>query len=345
MDQTIYFVIGVVIVVFTCVDLIYTTLAPRGAGFISGPVSVAVWKVFRAISRFTHNKKSLTGAGILIVVTVLLTWVLLLWAGNVFIYLADKNAVVNSTTQIPATNQERIYFTGYTLSTLGNGDFKAGSSGWQIYTAFISFTGLMLITIAITYMVPILSAVTQRRALSIQISAIGSSPQRILLNNWNGKDFKKLEEQFQSLTQEITHQGQMHLSYPVLHYFQHGEKQASLLPNLAALDEAVTLLLLYIPEDRHPAGEYLVPLRKAITSFIGSLTSLYVTPDKSEVPPYFTEELKKAAIPMHTPDLEKISHLSKRRRALRAMVEYNGWDWEDISAPVADTEMDLPLFC
>lgn len=342
MDSTISLVAGIVIVTVTAVDLIYTTFAPRGAGLISGPVTVMVWRLFYYIGRFIKGKAFLTGTGIFIVFAMLMTWVILLWIGNYFIYDSDLNAVVDSTTQLPADRMERIYFTGYTLSTLGNGDFKAGTDVWRIYTAFVSFTGLMFITIAITYMVPVLSAVTQRRALSIRIASIGHSPQRILLNNWNGEDYKKLEGQFQNLTLEIIHQGQMHLSYPVLHYFQHEDKEASLLPNLAALDEAITLLLLYIPEHMRPQDQYLIPLRKAITTFIGSLTSLYINYDKSEAPALHKEELEQAEVPLLQPDMEKIEKLSKRRRALKAMVEYNGWNWEEISAPVLGDDMDLP---
>jgi len=342
MDSTISFIIGAFIVTLTAVDLIYTTFAPRGAGIISGPVTVVIWRGFFYARRLTKGRKLLTAAGIVIVFSILMAWVVLMWVGNVFIFSADENAVVSSTTNLPADRMERIYFTGYTLSTLGNGDFKAGTDGWRIYTAFVSFTGLMFITIAITYMVPVLSAVTQRRALSIRIASIGNSPQRILLNNWNGENFKKLEDLFQDLTQDIVQQGQMHLSYPVLHYFQHQEKEASLLPNLAALDEAITLLLLYIPEHMRPQDQYLIPLRKAITTFISSLTSLYIKPDKGDVPLFQVNELEQAEVPLLHPEPEKIEQLSKRRRALKVMVEYNGWNWKEISAPVLGKDMDLP---
>ncbi|GAB3531801.1 potassium channel family protein [Pontibacter brevis] len=342
MISIIYLLVGVIIICCTAFDLLYTTFAPRGASFISGPVTLAVWRTFYFFGRFTKKRAPLTGAGLAIVFSILITWVVLLWVGNILIYSSDKDSVITSSTLLPANTMERIYFTGYTLSTLGNGDFKAGTDGWSIYTAFISFTGLMFITIAITYMVPVLSAVTQRRALSIQIASIGNSPQRILLNNWNGENLKKLEDQFHNLTQEIVHQGQMHLSYPVLHYFQHEDKEASLLPNLAALDEAITLILIYVPEHMRPGDEYLVPLRKAITTFIGSLTSLYIKPDKSDVPAIHVDELQQADFPLLKPDMTKLEQLSKRRRALKYMVEYNGWEWKEISAPVLGKDMDLP---
>lgn len=197
MNGTIYLVIGALLIGTVCYDLIYTTFSPRGAGFVSSTVSTFIWRSFFWMSRLFKTKQVLNGAGIVIVVAVLLTWVLLLWAGNTLVYLSDPEAVINSTSKVPADLAQRIYFTGYNLSTMGNGDYKAGTDAWRIYTAFISFSGLIMITIAITYMVPVLSAVTARRALSIRIAAIGRSPQKMLLNNWNGKDFKNLESHFE----------------------------------------------------------------------------------------------------------------------------------------------------
>lgn len=341
MDSTFNLILGAFIVILTAIDLIYTTFAPRGAGYISGPITVAVWRVFLLFGRLTKSRTALTGAGIVIVFTILFTWVMLLWAGNAFIYSSADDAVVNSTTTLPATTMERVYFTGYTLSTLGNGDFKAGTDGWRIYTAFISFTGFMFITIAITYMVPILSAITARRALSIRITSIGHSPQRILLNYWNGTDFKKLESLFENLTQDIVQQGQMHLSYPVLHYFQQSDKGSSLLPNLAALDEALTILLLYFPDHVRPNDEAMIPLRKGITTFISSLSSLYIDSDDGELPPIHINELKQADLQLLDPDLKLVAQLGKRRRALKALVEYNGWDWDAISAKALSPDMDI----
>ena len=64
-------------------------------------------------------------------------------------------------------------FTGYTLSTLGNGDFKPGTSFWRIYTVIISLSGLSILTIAITYLVQVLTAEISKRRLSIYIATLG----------------------------------------------------------------------------------------------------------------------------------------------------------------------------
>ncbi|GHA58958.1 potassium channel family protein [Pontibacter akesuensis] len=342
MNETILLVIGIILILSVSIDLVYTTFSPRGAGLISSTIATLIWRSIFWTSRYFNYKKILTVAGVIIVMSVLVGWVLLLWAGNVLIYLSDTEAVVNTTTKVPADLAQRVYFTGYTLSTLGNGDFAAGSDGWRIYSSFISFSGLIMITIGISYMVPVLSAVTARRAISIRIASIGHSPQEMLLNNWDGKDFKMLNLHFNNLAQPLAEQGQMHLAYPVLHFFHHTDKVAAILPNVAALDEAITLLLLFVPEDKRPSDQALIPLRQAITTFLGSLTALFLEPETVTEPSYDISKLQAAGIPIQKPDLYRISKLSQRRRTLQAMLLYDGWEWEEICAPILDSNMDLP---
>ncbi|WP_439882947.1 ion channel [Pontibacter sp. MBLB2868] len=341
MDQILYLILGVITVALVSYDLIFTTFAPRGSGFITDTVTTSVWKLFSLFCKVTGSRVLLNGAGIIIVCTMLILWVLLLWTGNILIFMSDKNAIVNSTTNIPADLNERIYYTGYILSTMGNGDFKAGTDGWRIFSALISFSGLILITIAISYMVPVLSAITGRRALSIRIAAIGDSPQQMLLNNWDGKSFERLNDQLSGMAQSIAEQGQLHLAYPVLHYFHQTEKRVALLPNLAALDEAITLLLLYIPEDCHPKQQQIIPLRKAISTFLESLTSIFLKPDNTDVPAIDISEIRRKGIPLKQPTIKELEQLDLRRKTLKAMVDNDGWSWNEVDKPSFNKEMDL----
>jgi hypothetical protein len=342
MDSILYFILGAFIVTLTSYDLIFTTFSPRGSGILSSTVTTVVWRAFGLLCKLTGRRSFLNGAGILIVSILLIMWVVLLWTGNVLIFMSDKESVVNSTTNLPADTLQRVYYTGYVLSTMGNGDFKGGTDLWLIYSSFISFSGLILITIAISYMVPVLSAITQRRALSIRIASIGNNSQQMLLNSWNGKSFKRLKFQLNGLEKNIAEQGQLHLAYPVLHYFQHSDKNVALIPNLAALDEALTMLLLYVPEQHHPGYQYIIPVRKSITTFLQTLNTLFINPEGSEVPPLDLSELIKAGIPLKQPTLEDLSSLNHRRKMVKAMVDNDGWRWEDIGKPAFSKDMDLP---
>ncbi|WP_276495879.1 potassium channel family protein [Pontibacter litorisediminis] len=341
MNETLYLVLGIFLIGLGIYDLLYTTFAPRGAGLISGLLSTFIWRLFLGASNLFKTRKALAGAGIIIIVTTILTWVFMLWGGYTLLYFSDARAVVDSTTSVPANGWDRVYFTGYTLSTLGNGDFKGGTESWRIFTAFISFTGLVFITIAISYMVPIITAVTERRSLSIRIASIGNSPQQMLLNSWNGKDFKALEQHLGGLAQPVAKQGQLHLAYPLLHYFFHSERSVALLPNLVALDEALTILLLYVPKDKRPSEQTLIPIRHAITTFLESLTTITPTPDSLDKPHLGIEQLEECQIPIQLPEEDLLEQLSKRRQFLNAMLKYVGWHWEEIANPKFNTDLDL----
>jgi hypothetical protein len=56
---------------------------------------------------------------------------------------------MNVETNTSTTVVNKIFFTGYTLSTLGLGDIEPEGNFWDILTAVLSFTGLILISIAI----------------------------------------------------------------------------------------------------------------------------------------------------------------------------------------------------
>lgn len=343
MDSYFLLVAGIVIVLVTVYDLIYTTFAPHGSGFISDFATTVIWNTLMFFFKLTGNRKILRGAGVIIVCSTLLSWLLLLWGGQFMILLSNRDAVVDSTTYVPATTMQRLYYSGYVLSTMGNGDFKAGSDGWLVYSAVISFAGLTLITIAISYMVPVISAVTERRALSIRIRAIGETSQKIILGNWNGKDCKRLEDQFNGLAESIALQGQMHLSYPVLQYFHHGLKSTALLPSLAMLDEALTVMLLYLPENARPDPQHLVPLRKAITSFLQTLDIVSGRAAETEVPPLDIGLLLANQLPLKELDKGMFDKLNHRRKMLRSMVEHDGWKWGEEADSPFDAKMDLPM--
>jgi hypothetical protein len=60
----------------------------------------------------------------------------------------------------PTTVVNKIFY-GYTLSTLGLGDMEPEGNFWDILTAILSFTGLILISI--TYLIPVVSAEIAKR--------------------------------------------------------------------------------------------------------------------------------------------------------------------------------------
>jgi hypothetical protein len=125
---------------------------------------------------------------------------------------------------------------------------------WDILTAILSFTGLILISIAITYLIPVVSADSKEK-ISVT-NTIGGSVEEMLLNYWDGKDFKELERPFFPLIDSIISRPKSQ-AYSVLHFFHSSDRREAFVLNITNLDELLTVLLLNISEEQRPSTIYL----------------------------------------------------------------------------------------
>jgi hypothetical protein len=102
----------------------------------------------------------------------------------------------------------------------------------------------------------------------------------MLLNYWDGKDFKELERPFFRLlilsfhTPKITRR----ILYCIFSIRPTGE---AFVLNITNLDELLTVLLLNISEEQRPSHNILIRLRKAISSYLITLPATYITPEKN----------------------------------------------------------------
>jgi len=327
------FVAGVFIVVFVLVNVFISTLAPRGSRFFTQRLLHWVWKFFYWLAGGKGSKKILNYAGIFTLFSFLLIWVLLFWFGNTLIYLSELDSVVATGNHMPATPIQKFYFVGYILSTLGLGDFGPNGNGWMVYTSIISFSGFIMISTIVSFLLSVSAGEIQKRKVSGFIHSLGSSPENILLNGWNGKDFSRLTAHFIELTNLILEVSQQHTAYPVLHNFHSNLVRESFSVNLAGLDEALTILLLYKPEEVLPAKVEIYSLRYAVTEFLATLEKAYIYPSDNNPGPVRIEKLKQKNIPLkeNKPatglDIER---LQLRRKLMLAMLETDGWNMESL---------------
>ncbi|WP_017733460.1 two pore domain potassium channel family protein [Nafulsella turpanensis] len=329
----VFLVAGIVIVCLAGVDVLVSTLAPRGTGFFSTRLRSVIWNFFHWCGQGRGESRMLNYAGMFTVAAWLFGWILMLWIGNFLIYLSAPDSVLYSGTNASAGPIDKLYFTGYVLSTMGNGDFKPGGGWWSVYSAVISFSGFVTITLAITYLVPVLSAEMEKRKTSIYIHSLGASPEEILINAWNGKDFSRLTQHFGSLTDSIMSQAQKHVAYPVLHNFHSHLHQEALAINLVTLDEALSILLLYGHNETYTIEQQIYPLRFAISDYLATLANAFIEPSNNEPGPFRMERLRQSAIPFKQENedirMDK-ERLRLRRKLLLGMLENDGWHWGNI---------------
>ena len=337
------FILGLMLLLTTAADLINTSLSGRGAGFISKRLSKSIWSTLLILNKKTGRKKVLELGGAVILVSILVNWLLLIWISASLLFISCPDSLMNVETNSSTTIVNKIFYTGYTLSTLGLGDMEPSGNFWDVLTAVLSFTGLILISIAITYLIPVVSAEIMKRKISVYINTLGGSVEEMLLNYWNGKDFKELEQPFVSLIDSIILHGQNHKAYSVLHFFHSSDKKEAFVLNLTNLDEVLTILLYSISKEQQPSKNVLIRLRKAISSYLVTLPATFIMPGKETPPKFNLSGLETNGITLLSQEVidSRYEKLKTRRRLLLSLIKDDGWEWTDLKSGSYNHEINM----
>ena len=335
---------GTTLLLLAISDFVTTAFVPTGEGKITALVGRFVYRTMFRSASYRGRSAVLNYVGLMTIFTLLTVWVALLWAGFSLIYLSDENSVLVGSDKSPTDAFEKIYHVGYTLSTLGIGDYVPGSNFWRIFTSFTSFVGLITITMSITYLVPVISSAIHKRSLSLQIGSLGETPEEIVINSFNGKDFSNIEGVIGSLSTEIFLYTQNQVAYPILHHMHSSNPSENIVLKLAALDEAMTILTLHVPDELQPNKLQVQLVRRAITAYLK--TVVYMKP-AAEQPPlprfHIIEDYTQVSL-QRTEDphrREVYQLLDQRRRLFFADIQNGGWTWEDMHGEKYVSDLDI----
>lgn len=321
---------GIFLIVIAYLDILQTAIEHQGAGILSNRLGSSLWTILLWLAGKNGRKPLLNSAGLIIVTTIISTWIVLIWIGYTMVFTFQTDSIVHSQSRLPADVWEKLYYTGFSLSTLGVGDFVANGNLWRVITIFLAVTGLIFITLSITYLIPLLSAVTNKRKISIYISMLGKSPEELILNAWNGKDLAVLNQHFNKLMWQILDLKEKHLLYPVLHYFHSSNKWHGTPITLSLLDEALTIILSSDEMKQKMDIQTLKMLRISVNEYLDILDGTYIYSADEEPPlPELTTLNRHIGL-----DIEKakefIRSIKKRRRLLNGMLQADGWTWNDL---------------
>jgi len=326
---------GIALILFVVFDVLWTTLRLAGAGPLTSWVTDLLW---RLALRFVPTHRMLAVTGFAIVLFTVTLWIGLDWLGWTLAMNLSPSAVVASQGGQPASLGARAYFAGSLLITVGNNEYRPGGRVWQLVSDVAAANGFTLVSLTITYLLPLVSAVRQRREMSVYVTTLGQNPHDILLRAWNGSGFGRLGDHLLGLTAPMVSLGQGHLAYPVLHCFHSPDWESALAPSLAILDEALTLLGGVAPELR-PDPVALYPLRKAIAQLLSTLAEAHVEPEQVPPRPPSLQALREAGIrTVSDGEMERqVAALSKHRRLMLGLIEDEGWQWRDVMVPAGNS--------
>ncbi|MGQ4877297.1 potassium channel family protein [Billgrantia sp. LNSP4103-1] len=317
-----FFLVGLVIY-----DAVRTTLAASGSGPLTGWLGRFTW----LMALQAHRRLSLNGllraVGPWITVGLITIWVGLVWLGWWLVFNSHETAVFHPDSGTYAAPLERFYFIGYTITTLGYGDFVPGMGKWQVLAVLAAANGFFLLTLAVTYILSVMSAVVEKRQLAVSIHALGVTPADIVEKLAGEGDFSELGDQADDLKSTIISVGQQHLAYPILHYYHQGHAERALPVALFRLYQAIVIVC-HGSTSLPPSVRFkLQATLHALESFLSVLRHDFVHPASH------TPEIDIAWLPAtRALDLSAEAlreHLVQResQRMWLAYIRKDGWDW------------------
>lgn len=243
-------VLGVVIVGLVLVDVFYTVLFPAsGHGPLRRPMSRWTWRFFAAVARHlseTRRRSFLAYSGPVQISLSISTWVVLLVVGWALVYHpALGSGLVASSGPTDTGWDTAIYFSGFSITTLGTGDVIPTTAVYRVLTVVEAAVGFSVVTMVLTYFLSIYGSITSRKTFGSSLHHhtydTGSATQLIVCISKTGQ-VGCGSEQLTQLAGFLTHTVETHRSYPVLRYFHFRDPRYAL-PRLllVSLDTAALL--------------------------------------------------------------------------------------------------------
>ncbi len=239
--KTCYFTIAVFMIVLTLHDVILTVLSHQGAGPITNFWTKRVWRIVRwfknscNIDFFYRYAGPAFLLGIIAVWYVLLnlSWLILLYVGDYTVKGQKGETVLELT--------DYLYFLSSTFTTLGLGDYVPTGFPWTMVVTSGALVMSFLTTLSISYIIPIVSAVVDRRKMISAIDIIGTTPKDIIAMCWEGERAGALDSEILGMSDSIIRESYRSHVYPILSYFNFGDSHSTLNVAMLNLHDAIAV--------------------------------------------------------------------------------------------------------
>lgn len=316
--QTVQIIFGLLLIVFIYLDFFHTTLSGNGFGVFSRIIN----RLLNRVILQNRSRKIFTYSGITHLLVTTFVWLAIMFIGAFVVFTSGEQMVVDGTTGLPATKIERFYYTGYVLSTLGIGDYVPGNDTSRIITGILSFSGFILITTGLTYLLSIINSVLSKKQLSFFISTIGEDVEEMYNYLEEQEDLSSLVADAANLRQQILKNASSYLAFPMVNYFLSKERKSALILQLACVYEV--LMVVRQKWDRNTI-QY-----DKICSIIHAIEKyLELGLEEPESGDYNPEKLKtlRSYWKEHDIDFQNDPETDKQ---LTSNLQYAGWEWEEV---------------
>ncbi|MEZ0580552.1 potassium channel family protein [Nocardioides sp. MH1] len=239
---------GALLVGVATADVFYTVLFPAsGRGPVRRPLSRGIDAVFRQSRRLPrrHRATVLAYTGPTQVAATLVAWFVLLLVGWAAVYWpALGDGVAAASGQTDDSWGTAMYFSGYTLTTLGLGDVVAVTPLYRALTVAEAASGFVTFTLVISYFVSVYTTLPTRNAFALSLHQLSGETGRgveVVGALWREGPMAAAVH-LTELAAGLRRLVQTHASYPVLQSFHYRNDYDALPRILQTCWESVALL-------------------------------------------------------------------------------------------------------
>ena len=325
-----YTVAGVLVLAFVLHDVIATTLH-RGGGPITRLLIGPLWRLaIRTHHRGIGTHRLMSRAGLTLVVVTICSWIGLTWVGWTLVFSGERGAIIHAESALPASLLERAYFVGFTVSTLGIGDYvPAAETLWQPAASLAALCGFMLVTFALAYLIPVVENAVAKRAFASQLSALGDTPSEMLLGCCSGRDLTRMASTMEWALEKVALLRQAYFAYPVLHFFHEPRADESVAVALVRFDEAIRIARLGL-EESHIDDGLCAQWRILVRRFAETITSRSRDPGSLPAPNLTPLRQASFRVVSDRDYAARVEAEREDRARLAELLRGHGWGWAQV---------------
>jgi hypothetical protein len=226
---------GALLIVLALLDVFLTVLYARlGTGIISDRLARGMWWLFRVVARPTrsYRDKVLSFCGPVTLVLMIAIWIGALICGGALLIFPNLGTTIR-----PQSGQTRtdfitaVYISGDNFATLGASDYRPMIGPYKLLYTFLAVIGLATMTLMITYLLEIYSALQSRNTIAVSLHhATGDSGDAAEMIAGVGPQgrFQPGYTHLATVAHDTVHLSESHHFYPVLLYFRDRRPQYAL---------------------------------------------------------------------------------------------------------------------
>jgi hypothetical protein len=227
MATFIYTAAGAVLLALIIFD-VYATVLHSSARY--GPVGESlnrsVWRLTRGLAfrlSRANRHRLLNMVGPLLLPLLIVVYIVLLVLAFALVYYPHIPRGFHFSVPHPEPGWvDAVYFSGCTLTTIGYGDIVARAAPLRFIALFEAATGLALISLAITYLLTVYTALERKRAVAVSLyhqAGEGADVAGFIAHHFVEGRFYGLRDALRTVTRDLQGLLESHIDHPVIHYF------------------------------------------------------------------------------------------------------------------------------